>query len=198
LLRYDDFAEYGSYDSGTEIPSYESEYGILIEFKKKHSFNINTGITIDNQGFTTNPTDFTYHGQSYMYPGYYSRTEKKVINSLFHFVSVPFILNYEFPHKEDNYIYLGVGLDGKLLVNYSITGVQTSFSRGTEKRINALAGSIFGTANIGANISIDDKLALFIEPDLKYPINETAIRQSNYNTIRVRLWSYGCRVGIKF
>lgn len=190
---YSDYPQTLSYDTDAEIPTYGDEFGLLFEFKLSTKFNLNTGMTLDNQGFTTKPTDINHHAPSSMYPGtYYSDTESnKTVTYKIHFISLPLILNYEFKHKSKKYIYIGAGFESKLRYSYKINGGHI----GNDNSGFDIFGNYFYIVNVGANIPLAKKLSLFLEPYYKSQVGGTVF---NNNSLSLRLWSAGCRVGIKF
>lgn len=189
---YSDYAQTLSYETDAETPSYGDEYGLILEFKLSPRSNLNTGITVDNQGFSTKPTDMTHSAPSYLHPGTtWSYTETKTIDYKITFISVPLILNYEFKHHARRYFYIGIGVESKVRYNYSI---DKGHIGGDRKGLD-LMGNYFGIANIGVNIPLAKKLDLFIEPNYKHQVGDTEFKSGN---LKLRLWSAGCKVGLKF
>lgn len=186
-------ANYMGYDADAEIPKYGDEYGLLLEFKLSSKFNLNTGLTFDNQGFTTKPTDISYSAPSHWNPGttYYAKETGKTVDYIIHFISLPLILNYEFKHKTQKYFYLGAGFESKLRYSYKIMGGHI----GNDNRGSSIQGNYFYLVNIGVNIPLGKKLALFIEPYYKSQVGNTVFDTAN---LYLRLWSAGCKAGLKF
>lgn len=194
-----------NYQSDIEIPANGKEVGLLLEIEQSKHWNINTGFTIDNQGFTTSESDFYIYYDSRVGPVMSQHSidtlENDKLTYKYRFLTIPFILNYQIKIKRASF-YIGIGIEPKLLLNSSITfsdekqysdllnGDGYKYDDDQKKLSEKISGTIFCSSHLGVSVPIGKKLFLFVEPDFKMALGHT-------NKIS-QLWSYGCRAGIKF
>ncbi|MFL5762320.1 MAG: hypothetical protein ACJ77K_00150 [Bacteroidia bacterium] len=181
------------YNANEEIAVTESEFGLQCEIDLTDHINVNSGIAIDNQGFSTNVIDITYAGNYTVGPGSYSFTYyNQRINYKLQFVSVPIIINYQLK-KNRIALYAGTGFESKFLSHSSVEFTNhTKYSGGQIQKSPLVP---FYILNIGTAIDLSNKLTVFIEPNFKYELGTMNIPLL---TDHVELWSAGCRVGVRF
>ncbi len=196
-FNYGDWWSYSTYDSNEEIPNYGNEYGFGFEFLLRKHFNINTGISLETQGFKTqkNITATTSGWGDFI--GYWKdTTNDNFYNYKFNFVSVPLILNYVIKGKRQKSFYIGSGIELKFLYQ---SALNKSVNKGLKKDYGETTYnsrySLFYIANIGMSFPMQEKGFLFIEPDFKFQLNQGTMPD---HYLKYQLWSVGCKIGVKF
>lgn len=189
------------YDGNQDIPKSGQEFGILLEIRKRKNFNLNVGLTFDQLRFQTKETTLFYSGWGDLLGNYSGSVKNTKIQYKFDFFTVPIIFNYVHKAKKCN-IYAGAGIGLKKIFhsNVSITtpsGKQSyDYKFGNETSTNKIdVLNLFSIANVGMDITFSKSVSLFIEPNFKYDLGKFNIP---INDRPVKLWSAGCRIGIKF
>ncbi len=208
--KYHQYPENGGYSSAfftynasDEKPMTASEIGILIEFIASKHVNLTTGFSYDRQGYEVKERDFTVFRESKMGFSTTIYRDTTIIKNqsmtfLYEFLSKQLNLNYQLKKGKATY-YGGLGLEWKILFNHKFrfsdedaeNAKLIQNSQFDDKRYKYLeASTLFYSINIGVAIPIYKKLQIFFEPNFKM--------QTEHFDYSPKLWSAGCKVGLKF
>jgi hypothetical protein len=201
-----DYSKSYNYNSKSENGILTLEAGVELEIRLDRLFSLNTGLGYEKQGYRTEQIDVVYFSTNDV--SWFSTNDTLYnfpsISYEYHFVTLPVMFGLTKIFSDYSFGLL-IGAELQYLFSYKC-GTEDGLRNGAEPYHLGFRGhlSFDPTARVTIAYKVAKKLWIYAEPDFSCkPFSDLRPHENkhSYNMVQgmdVKLWSAGCRLGIKF